>query len=104
MAAQEPPDDVMEAVRVLRKLRDKQYPSREDLIDMNRAKLRIAYWACRSENVIASRENLAYVLGGDADDIMGAYDRYLESAKNKPDEKRDGKYPRKIDTRFWGGS
>ena len=104
MSAQEPPDDVLNAVKLIRKLRDKPYPTREDKIDLNRAKLRVAYWACRSESIVASRENLSYVLGEDAADIMGAYDRYLEAEKNRPGDGKQGKTRRKIDTRFWGGS
>lgn len=89
------PDDLMEAVKFIQSCKKKSYLTHEEKIDLNRAKLRIAYWACRSENIIASRENLSYVLGPvDAAEIMGAYERYLvteeEAAKQKRRSGRKG--------------
>ncbi|MCD8138795.1 MAG: hypothetical protein LUE17_03285 [Planctomycetaceae bacterium] len=95
------PDDVMDAVRVIHDLRGKTYLSRQDRENLNRAKLRIAYWVCRSENIIASRENLTYVLGADAGDIMRAYEKYLESPKKDADKKGTKK---RGGTQFWGGA
>lgn len=72
------PDDVYEAVQVIRELRTKPYLSRADRETINRAKLRVAFWACRTESIPATRDNLTYVLGPDAADIMNAYDKYLQ--------------------------
>ena len=92
----------MEAVKLIRDLRDKTYLTRDDRENLNRAKLRVAYWACRSESIVASRENLAYVLGSDAADIMNAYDKYLERdaerRKNAPGKKKPGGTG---GTKFW---
>lgn len=83
MSVNHPPEDILDAVRVIRRLRDKKYLSREEKVEINRAKLRVAYWACRSENIIASRETLGYILGSDGAEIMSHYERYLERGKEK---------------------
>ena len=102
-----PPDDVMDSVKLIQRLKAKSYLSREERENLNRAKLHVAYWACRSENITASRDNLAYVLGPDAADIMNAYDKYLVSAKDKElqeKERRKKRREKKDDTNFWGGA
>ena len=109
MSANRPPDDILDAVRLIRRLREKNILTREEKIDVNRAKLRVAYWACRSESVIASRETLSYILGSDATEIMSQYDRYLEREKEKENERgkdRDKqKRPGRQDkTTFWDGA
>lgn len=107
-----PPDEVLESVKVIQKLKAKTYLSREEKADLNRAKLHVAYWACRQENVVASRDNLVYVLGSDAEEIMAAYDKYLvtaeererrekERAKAEKERKSKGS---KGGTQFWGGA
>lgn len=93
------PNDILEAVRVLRELKDKPYMSRLDRENLNRAKLRIAFWACRTENIVASRENISYIIGPDAPAIMGAYDKYLEREDGRPSTDRR---KRKDSTEFWG--
>jgi hypothetical protein len=102
MSASTPPEDVLDAVKVIRRLREKKYLTREEKIENNRAKLRVAYWACRSENIVASRETLVYILGSDGAEIMGHYERYLEREKAKADGKKkegggDG-------SAFWDGA
>lgn len=99
-AGDELPNDILEAVRYLREMKDKAYLSRQERENINRAKLRIAYWSCRTENVAATRENLTYILGGDAADIMSAYDKYLERSDGKG---RDGKGRQGDTGEFWGG-
>ncbi len=98
-----PPDDIMDAVRVIRRLREKKYLSREEKVEINRARLRVAYWACRSENIIASRETLSYILGADGAEIMSHYERYLEregeKKKDAPQRKARGG-----GTAFWDGA
>ncbi|MCC8165469.1 MAG: hypothetical protein LIQ31_04825 [Planctomycetes bacterium] len=101
MSSSNPPDDVVDAVKYIQNMRAKTYLSRDERENLNRAKLRVAYWACRSEGIIASRENLAYVLGSDAADIMKAYDKYLEAAKNAPPGK--GKQKKQTGV-FWDGA
>lgn len=96
------PEAVEEAVKLIRELRKKPHLTREDRENVNRAKLRIAYWACRNESVSATRQNLSYVLGRDAEAIMKAYDKYLENESQRKDE--DPARKRQPDkTRFWGG-
>lgn len=80
------PSEIMDAVQLLQDLRKKSYLSRAERESVNRAKLRIAYWACKSESIVASRENLSYVLGPDAAEIMGAYDKYLERDQARAEE------------------
>jgi len=102
-----PPDDVMDSVKLIQRLKTKSYLSRDERESLNRAKLHVAYWACRSENITASRDNLAYVLGPDAADIMNAYDKYLVATKDKEleEKERRKKGPqKKSDTKFWGGA
>ncbi len=77
------PSEILDAVTIIRELGRKTYLSKPEREDLNRAKLRIAFWACRTENIVASRENLAYVLGIDAPEIMGAYDQYLERSDER---------------------
>lgn len=96
------PESVEAAVKVIRELREKTLLTREDRENLNRAKLRIAYYACRSENVAATRENLTYVLGPDALDIMNAYDKYLERESGKGAEKPPR--TRRGQGQFWDGA
>lgn len=101
------PDDLMEAVKFIQKCKKKTYLTHEEKIDLNRAKLRIAYWSCRSENIIASKENLAYILGpADAAEIMGAYEKYLVSEEEAAKQKRKSgrKGGKDQDTGFWEGA
>lgn len=98
------PDDLQDAMKFIQKCKMKKYLTQEEKTDLNRAKLRIAYWACRSENIVASRENLAYILGpADAAEIMGAYDKYLvteeEAAKRRKQARK-----KKDKGSFWGGA
>lgn len=74
----QPPDDIMSAALFIRNCRTKTFLTRAEKEAINRAKLKIAFWACRAENIAASRENLVYVLGEDAKDIMERFDKYLE--------------------------
>lgn len=92
------PQDIHDAIKVIRDLRRKAVQSKAEKDNLNRAKLRIAFWACRQENIPSTRENLSYVLGADATEIMGAYDRYLEreddkssAAKHMSDKDREAK-------------
>lgn len=107
MTASDLPEDILEAVSVIQELGNKTYRSRAESDNLNRAKLRVAFWACRSENVVASRENLAYILGADAREIIGAYDRYLErDEENKAREEREAVKgrpagPKKDVGKFW---
>lgn len=109
-ASNDIPDDILEAVKVLSTLREKTYLSREEKDNINRAKLRIAYWACRNESVVASRENLSYILGADALEIMGAYDKYIEKAakdeaervKSREERIKAAKNRGGGGSRFWG--
>lgn len=100
-----PPEDVMDSVRLIQHLKGKLYLSREERTDLNRAKLHVAYWACRSENIVASRDNLAYILGPDAAEIMGSFDKYLITEKEKEErekEERKKKQAKKDGGEFWG--
>lgn len=87
------PEDILEAVRFIREASTRTYLTRTDKENLNRAKLRVAFWACRTEGIMASRENLTYVLGQDAAEIMGNYDKYLErvdeqgAARQKTDKR-----------------
>lgn len=95
------PDDIMEAVKVIKELRLKTYLSRDEKETVNRAKLRIAYWACRTEEIVASRENLSYILGPDAIDIMQAYDKYIERSDKEKEAREKDRKRRKGGSQFW---
>ncbi|MCC8190460.1 MAG: hypothetical protein LIP77_07475 [Planctomycetes bacterium] len=77
---EELPDEIMEAVKAIRAMEGKVFLTRREREVLHRAKLRIAYWACRSEGVPTTRENLGYILGADAAEILAAYDRYVKQA------------------------
>lgn len=106
MSVNRPPDDVQDAVRLIRRLREKNYLSRDEKVEMNRAKLRVAYWACRSEGIVASRESLSYILGADGGDIMNHYDRYLEREKEQKQKGAARKIPGGSGdgSTFWDGA
>ncbi len=103
------PDDILDAVRFIKEAEDQTLLTRTDKDNLNRAKLRIAFWACRSESVVPTRDNLVYVLGSDAPEIMGNYDRYLEreSDRQKAEDKaireraEKRKKAKKGDSGFW---
>ncbi len=99
-------EDIMEAVRYIHQMRGKKYMTREEKEMLNRAKLRIAYWACRSEGIVASRDNLEYVMGADAFDIIKAYDKYLitEEERAQREKLARRKKQRKDSGKFWGGA
>lgn len=105
MTASDLPEDILQAVGIIQELESKTYRSRADSDNLNRAKLRVAFWACRQENIVATRENLAYVLGSDAKEIMAAYDRYLErEEEGKAESEKNRGRPgtsRKGSTNFW---
>ncbi len=93
----QPPGDIMSAALFIRSCRAKTFLTRAEKEAINRAKLKIAFWACRAENIASSRENLTYILGDDAKDIMEKFDKYLERGDDKDDsgkKKGDG-------TKFW---
>ena len=99
------PNDIMDAAQFIRKMRTKSYLSRQEKENLNRAKLKVAFWACRQENIVPSRDNLSYILGEDSRDIMTAFDKYLErgdEAAAREREKRKG--GAKGGTQFWGGA
>lgn len=102
------PEDLLDAVKFIQDCKTKKYLSREQKIDLNRAKLRVAYWVCRTENIVASRENLAYVLGPeDAAEIMGSYDKYLlseEETKKKQEQQQQQAKKKKSKGGFWEGA
>lgn len=99
-----PPEDIMDSVKLIQKMRGKAYLTHAEKVELNRAKLHVAYWACRSENIIASRDNLAYVLGSDAADIMGSYDKYLITMEEKEKQDRERRKAKKGDAKFWEGA
>lgn len=97
------PEDLVDAVKFIQGCKGKKFLTSEEKIDLNRAKLRVAYWACRSENIVATRENLAYILGpADAADIMQAYDKYLVTEDEAKRKKKQTK--RKDKGTFWEGA
>lgn len=98
------PEDLAESVKFIQKCRMKKYLTHEEKVDLNRAKLRIAYWVCRTENIIASRENLSYILGpADAAEIMGAYEKYLMT-EEEIKKKRQQKKQKDEHGGFWEGA
>lgn len=84
------PDDVLGAAEYIRQIQEKPLLSRSEKDKINQAKLRIAYWALGSEKVPATRENLSYILGADAKEILANYDKSLEREK----QERSAKFSR----------
>lgn len=95
------PEDVMEAARLIKALQDKTLLTRADKDRINQAKLKVAYWACGSESIPSSRENLSFVLGKDAQEIMTNYDKALAQEQGgKPESEKDRK-DKKEKPGFW---
>ena len=100
------PEDVLEAARFIKDLEGKPLLTRAEKDRLNQAKLKVAYWALGSEQIAASRENLTYVLGGDAKEIMANYDKSLEQEKENQEKKPFQKGETRSDTKkkgsgFW---
>jgi len=98
------PEDILDALTLARTLAGKERRTRDEEETMNRARIRIAFWACRREGLYANWENLSFVLGEHAAAIRPAYDRMLagrrtaEAEKAKAARRRDGG-----DGAFWDG-
>ena len=90
------PETIQNAVLHIRRLLAKPVPTRMDMETIHNLRLKIVFWACAAENVAPTRDNLAYVLGPDAREVMAAYDRKLK------DQKEHGVGPRPdTETGFW---
>lgn len=100
------PSEVLEAVNFINATQDKEKLTRQDRDNLNRARLRVAYYACRSENIMATKENLSYVLGSDAAEIMTSYDKFLENEETRAREIRAREAARKRGQQpgFWEGA
>ena len=94
-----PPRDIMELAQLIHKLRGKSYVTRADRDTIRRAKLRIAFWACRNERLPITRENLSFVMGADAEEIISAYDRHMENKTGVKSAKT-----KKSENVFWDGA
>jgi hypothetical protein len=101
MTSSNVPEDVLEAVQLIRDAGTRTYLTRADKENVNRAKLRVAFWACRTEGIMASRENLTYVLGADAAEIMNNYDKYLERSEEGGEEGDGKRTTKKGGAGFW---
>lgn len=95
------PDDVAEAAAFVKKMKEKQIQTRAEKELLNQAKLKIAYWALGTESVPASRENLTYVLGGDAKEIMENYDKALAKEQEENPKRSKTSKTTKRDKDFW---
>lgn len=100
------PSEVLEAVNFINATQDKKTLTRQDRDNLNRARLRVAYYACRSENIVATKENLSYVLGADAAEIMSSYDKFLENEETRAKELRAKEATKKKGQQsgFWEGA
>ena len=98
------PSNILDAVAIIRELNRKSYLSRPERDEINQAKLRIAFWSCRNENIVPSRENLSYVLGADAQEIMGSYDRYLKRNEERAAAKKGRGRKAGKEDEFWKGT
>ncbi|MDR0362594.1 MAG: hypothetical protein LBJ46_07950 [Planctomycetota bacterium] len=96
------PETISAASVLIKALENKTVVTRADREAINKAKLRIAFWACSVEKLPASRENLTYVLGPDAKEIMDSYDRYLIQDKPASSAPKRAKRPRGQGSEFWG--
>lgn len=96
------PEDVLNAANLIKALKEKQVLTRAEKDKINQARLKVAYWALGTERVVASRENLTFVLGPDSAEIMANYDRALEMERDKADERREDGRTRRKGGNFWG--
>ncbi|MDR1613488.1 MAG: hypothetical protein LBT97_12010 [Planctomycetota bacterium] len=97
------PDAVIAAGDLIKVSKLKDVITRADREAINKAKLKIAFWACRTERLPASRENLTFVLGPDAKDIMESYDRYLAQEDDASPARKSSRGDKKGSGAFWGG-
>jgi len=75
------PESIQNAAILVRHLLAKPLLTRQDRETLHNARLRIVFWACAAENVSPTRDNLAYILGPDATEVMAAYDKKLKDQK-----------------------
>jgi hypothetical protein len=92
------PPEIRELVELIKRLNGKNYVTREDRSQLRQAKLGIAYWACRKENLAITRQNLAHVMGPDSEEVLDAYDKFIEG-RAAGGGRRWGRKPRGD---FWG--
>ncbi|MDR3210631.1 MAG: hypothetical protein LBU79_01795 [Planctomycetota bacterium] len=85
------PESVRNAGHLIKTLEKKPGLTTAERDLMKQAKLRVAFWSCQKEHIPPTRENLGYVLGNDATEIMDAYDNFINrdtQIKQRDDAKR----------------
>ena len=75
------PENIQNAALLIRRTLAKPLLTRLDHEAIHNARLKIVFWACAAENVTPTRDNLAYILGSDAAEVMAAYDQKLKNQK-----------------------
>lgn len=66
------PDDIREAASAVRRLAALEKRTEREEADLNQARVKVAYYACRREGVPADWDNLSFILGSDAEAIAPA--------------------------------
>ena len=75
------PESIQQATLLVRRLLAKPVLTRQDKETLHNTRLQIVFWACRAENILPTRDNLAYILGPDAAEVMAVYDRKIKEQK-----------------------
>jgi len=75
------PPDIADAAFVIRELEAKPVRTASEEGNLNKARLRVAYWACRRAGVVPSRESLAFIMGPSAGSLLDRYDKELEEER-----------------------
>jgi len=78
------PENIQNAALLIRRTLAKPILTRLDRETIHNARLKIVFWACAAENVAPTRDNLAYILGPDAQDVLAAYDQKVKDQKPLP--------------------
>ena len=92
------PENIQNAALLVRRLLAKPLLTRQDRETVHNARLKIVFWACAAENVTPTRDNLAYILGPDAAEVMAAYDQKIKEQKPV---RRDSRPISDDGTAFW---
>jgi len=75
------PEVIQNAALLIRRTLAQPVLTRQDREAIHNARLKIVFWACAAEHVAPNRDNLSYILGPDAQEVMAAYDQKVRSQK-----------------------
>ena len=84
------PESIQNAALLIRHLRTKSVLTQQDREAIRKARLKVAFWACVAEKISPSHDNLVYILGSTANEVIDVHDQKVKNQKRltpkvKPD-------------------